>query len=57
MESEAKYTFVGAVVVLVFVALIAAILWMSTDLGKKEMQKYIVYFKEYLNRSRSNYLL
>ncbi len=46
MESEAKYTFVGAVVVLVFVALIAAILWMSTDLGKKEMQKYIVYFKE-----------
>lgn len=46
METEAKYTLVGIVVVSVFAALVGAILWMSSDLGKKEMQKYIVYFKE-----------
>lgn len=46
MESEAKYTFVGIVVVLVFTVLVAVILWMSSDVGKKKMEKYIVYFKE-----------
>ncbi|MCB0345459.1 MAG: MCE family protein [Bdellovibrionales bacterium] len=46
MESEAKYAVVGLVVVLLTLAVIAAILWLSDDGLSKDADEYVVYFEK-----------
>lgn len=45
METDAKYAVVGLVVVLLTLAVVAAILWLSDDGLSKNSDEYVVYFE------------
>lgn len=47
MESDAKYALVGAVVVALTVAVVAAILWLADDGLTKDSQDYVVFFEKH----------
>jgi phospholipid/cholesterol/gamma-HCH transport system substrate-binding protein len=46
MESKANYAFVGLFVILLGMALVASILWLSVGIEKKSYQTYQVYIQE-----------
>jgi phospholipid/cholesterol/gamma-HCH transport system substrate-binding protein len=46
MESEARYTTVGAVVVALLVALVGAIVWLKQVGGDRNFQLYTIYFSQ-----------
>ena len=46
MEPNAKYTFVGAVTLLLVALIVSAILWLSKSKGGAETTHYTIYFKE-----------
>ena len=47
MESRAKYILVGAVVVFMSVAFVAAVLWITDAASAVNMVRYTIYFKEH----------
>lgn len=45
MESEARYTLVGAVIVALAVAAVAAVVWLKGAGGQDDVQRYTIYFQ------------
>ncbi|MBI5259745.1 MAG: MCE family protein [Burkholderiales bacterium] len=45
MEAEARYTFVGAVVLLLVAALVGSVVWLKHAGGKNDFNRYAIYFE------------
>jgi phospholipid/cholesterol/gamma-HCH transport system substrate-binding protein len=45
MEAEARYTYVGAAVLVLLAALVAGIVWLKDIAGREQFEHYVIYFE------------
>jgi ABC-type transporter Mla subunit MlaD len=45
MEAEARYTYVGAAVLALLLALVIALVWLTNIGGRADFNRYVIYFE------------